>query len=144
MYAIIRAGGKQYRVQERNVVRLELLDSEPGSKVEWNDVAMLGGGSEIMIGRPVVEGARVLGRILAHGRTRRIVVYKFKPKKGYHRRRGHRQEFHDVLIEQILKPGEAPRVKVAAAEVEKDRPETEQAAPEAVAAAAAVSEVAAE
>ena len=113
MYAIVRTGGKQYRVAEKKVVRLELLDAQVGSQVELGDVAMLGGGPHALVGAPNVDGARVLGRVVAEGRTRRIVVYKFKPKKGYHRRRGHRQSFHDVLIEQVLGPGESPRVAVA-------------------------------
>ncbi|MDQ2730018.1 MAG: 50S ribosomal protein L21 [Armatimonadota bacterium] len=113
MYAIIRSGGKQYRVAENSVVRLELLDARVGSQVELSDVALLGGDSQVHIGRPTVEGARVLGKIVAHGRTRRIVVYKYKPKKGYHRRRGHRQNYHDVLIQQVLAPGQEPRQRRA-------------------------------
>jgi large subunit ribosomal protein L21 len=108
MYAIIQSGGKQYRVSENSVVRLELLDAEVGSRVELNDVAMLGGG-DVLVGQPLVTGARVLGKVVAHGRTRRIVVFKYKPKKGYHRRKGHRQHYHDVLIQQILAPGQEPR-----------------------------------
>ena len=109
MYAIIRSGGKQYRVHENRVVRLELLDSDVGSHVELNDVALLSGGADLLVGKPGVDGARVMGKVVAQGRTRRIVVYKFKPKKGYHRRRGHRQHYHDVLIQQILAPGQEPR-----------------------------------
>ena len=109
MYAIIRSGGKQYRVEEKRTVRLELLDSEVGSQVELNDVVLLGGDSNTLIGNPIVEGARVLGQVVTHGRTRRIVVYKYKAKKGYHRRRGHRQNYHEVLIQQILAPGQEPR-----------------------------------
>lgn len=117
MYAIIRSGGKQYRVAENSVVRLELLDGEVGSQVELSDVALLGGDSQVHIGQPIVEGARVLGKIVAHGRTRRIVVYKYKPKKGYHRRRGHRQNYHDVLIQQVLAPGQEPRQRRRAHEM---------------------------
>ena len=109
MYAIIRSGGKQYRVEENRVVRLELLDAEVGAQVELNDIALLAGGPETLIGKPIIDGARVLGKVIAAGRTRRIVVYKYKPKKGYHRRRGHRQHFHEVLVQQILSPGDEPR-----------------------------------
>lgn len=109
MYAIIRSGGKQFRVQENNVVRLELLDAEVGSQVELNDIALIGGADQTLVGQPLVEGARVLGKVVAHGRTRRIVVFKYKPKKGYHRRKGHRQHYHDVMVQQILGPGEEPR-----------------------------------
>jgi large subunit ribosomal protein L21 len=129
MYAIIRSGGKQYRVNENSVVRLELLDAEVGSVVELNDVALLGGDSQTLIGTPMVEGARVLGRVVAHGRTRRIVVYKYKPKKGYHKRRGHRQNYHDVLIQQVLAPGQEPRQKAApAVAADMDEPVADTAA----------------
>lgn len=115
MYAIVRSGGKQYRVEENRVVRLELLDADVGDDVELGEVALLSGGSGVQVGAPIVDGARVLGSVVSHGRTRRIVVFKYKPKKGYHRRKGHRQHFHDVLVRQILGPGEQPREQSARA-----------------------------
>ncbi|MGB9919358.1 MAG: 50S ribosomal protein L21 [Moorellales bacterium] len=101
MYAIIESGGKQYRVHEGEVLRLEKLAAEEGSTVPVERVLAVGRAEELRIGQPVVEGARVWLKVLRHGRGRKILVFKYKPKKNYRRRRGHRQEFTEVRVEKI-------------------------------------------
>jgi large subunit ribosomal protein L21 len=99
MYAVIKSGGKQYRVAEGDVVRLELLKSEPGETVEL-PVMMLGGES-VKIGNPTVEGASVSAEVLEHAKDRKIYINKFKAKSNYRRRTGHRQQFTAVRITKI-------------------------------------------
>ena len=101
MYAIIEAGGKQYRVQEGDVLRLDRLPAEDNETVVFDRVLAVKQGDEFRIGTPVVEGARVTGRVLGHGRDRKVIVFKYRPKVNYRRKRGHRQAFTRVKIERI-------------------------------------------
>jgi large subunit ribosomal protein L21 len=98
MYAIIRTGGKQYRVKQGDVFHVERLPGEEGSPLVFDDVLALGQGSDIRIGTPRVEGAKVNATILTQGRLRKIIVFKFKRRKNYQRKRGHRQYFTRVRI----------------------------------------------
>lgn len=109
MYAVIETGGKQVRVEEGDVVDLERLgDVEAGSEVVFDRVLMIGGGEgEAEIGDPLVEGARVRAQFVSDLRGRKIVVFKFKRRKGYRRRRGHRQELQRFRIEAIERNGGA-------------------------------------
>lgn len=109
MYAVIETGGKQVRVEEGDVVDLERLgDVEAGSEVVFDRVLMIGGGEgETQIGDPLVEGARVRAHLVSDLRGRKIVVFKFKRRKGYRRRRGHRQELQRFRIEAIERNGGA-------------------------------------
>src|SRR5688500_11426618 len=100
MYAVIKTGGKQYRVEEKSVVRVEKLDAEVGSTVELGPVLMLGGDS-VRSGTPVVEGATVTGRVVRQGKGRKINGFTYKAKKNQHRRYGHRQPFTEVVVESI-------------------------------------------
>lgn len=97
MYAVIKTGGKQYRVAEGDVLRVEKLEGEPGATVEFGQVLMIGG-DEVKLGSPEVDGGRVTAEILSQGRNRKIDVIKFKRRKGYHRKHGHRQHFTEVKI----------------------------------------------
>ncbi len=97
MYAIIRTGGKQYRVSEGDTIRVEKLPGEVGGKVELSDVLMLGG-EKSMIGKPLVPGARVDAEITAQDRAKKIVVFKFRRRKGYRRKAGHRQPYTELKI----------------------------------------------
>ncbi len=99
MFAVIQSGGKQYRVNQGDVVRLELLKAEPGDTVDL-PVVMLGG-DEPKIGTPLVEGATVKAQVLTHGKDKKIYVNKFKAKSNYRRRNGHRQNFTSVRITEI-------------------------------------------
>jgi len=96
MFAIVEAGGKQYRVAEGDVLRLEKLDAEAGSTVEL-PVLLLGGDS-VKVGAPRVDGASVTAEVIAHGRGDKLHVYKFKAKSNYRRHIGHRQSFTEVRI----------------------------------------------
>ncbi len=100
MYAVIRSGGKQYRVAEGDVVRLEKLGVESGP-VEFTDVLLVHTGEQTLIGKPIVEGARVTGTVEAEGLSDKVLVFKYKAKKQYRRTRGHRQAFAKVHIDKI-------------------------------------------
>ena len=100
-YAVIRTGGKQYTVSAGQVVEVEKLDVEPGSEIELNEVLMVSDEGSIKTGRPLVDGARVVARVLAQDRDRKIVVFKYKPKKRYRRKTGHRQSITRLAIKEI-------------------------------------------
>ena len=96
MYAIIKTGGKQYRVTEGETLRVEKLNTE-GSSVKFDQVLLVGG-DQVKIGVPMVEGASVDAEILRQGRAKKIIVFKKKRRKGYHKKQGHRQAFTEVRI----------------------------------------------
>lgn len=100
MYAVIRSGGKQYRVTEGEVVRLEKLQVESGP-VEFKDVLLVNTGEQTLVGTPVVEGAVVTGTVEGEGLGDKVIVFKYKAKKQYRRTRGHRQAFAQVHIDKI-------------------------------------------
>lgn len=96
MYAVIRTGGKQYRVSQDDVLRVEKLDAEVGASVKL-EVLAIGEGESLKIGTPVVADANVTATVVRHARARKVTVYKFRP-KNYSRKRGHRQAFTEVRI----------------------------------------------
>jgi len=100
VYAVIRSGGKQYRVAEGEVVRLEKLEVESGS-VEFKDILLVNTGEQTHIGNPLVEGATVAGTVEGQGLGEKVIVFKYKAKKQYRRTRGHRQAFTKVHIDKI-------------------------------------------
>ncbi|MBE7012938.1 MAG: 50S ribosomal protein L21 [Ruminococcaceae bacterium] len=100
MYAIIETGGKQYKVAEGDVVYVEKLVAAEGDAVKFDKVLAVGGGNTV-IGTPVVEGASVDAKVLAQGKGKKIIVFKYKPKKGSKTKQGHRQPFTKVQIEKI-------------------------------------------
>jgi len=101
-YAIIRSGGKQFRVSEGETVRVPSIDAEAGETVEL-EALVIGGteGGETRVGAPAVDGARVTGTVVEHGRGDKIIVFKKKRRKQYKRTRGHRQDFTAVKIDSI-------------------------------------------
>lgn len=101
MYAIIETGGKQYKVQEGLVLKVEKIDGNVHDEVEFPKVLAVIDQDNVKVGTPYVEGAVVKGRILEHGKGKKIIVFKYKPKKNYRRKQGHRQPFTRVLIEKI-------------------------------------------
>ncbi len=98
MYAIIEACGRQYKVAEGDVVFFEKLDTEEGKKVTFSDVVLVADGDKVEVGSPFVKGAKVEGKVVAHGKGKKIVVFKYKPKKNYRRKQGHRQPYTKVEI----------------------------------------------
>lgn len=101
MFAIIKTGGKQYKVQEGDVITVEKLSVADGETVEFNEVLMVSKDENAVIGTPTVEAATVTGKVMKHGRGKKIIVFKYKAKKNYHRKQGHRQAFTQVIIEKI-------------------------------------------
>jgi large subunit ribosomal protein L21 len=102
MYAIIKTGGKQYRVQKESVITVELLDQEEGSTFESDQVLFVKTGeNEFKVGTPFVKDVKVTGEILGHEKGKKVVVFKKKRRKGYRRKTGHRQNFTKVKINDI-------------------------------------------
>jgi large subunit ribosomal protein L21 len=102
MYAVIATGGKQYRVQEGAVVRIEKLDADQGASVEFNQVLLVGAGSSVTIGAPYVATAKVVATIESHGKGDKVRIVKFRRRKHYKREKTHRQPYTDVKITQIV------------------------------------------
>ena len=100
-YAIIRSGGKQFRVEEGGTVRVPTLDARAGDTVELEALVIGGGEGSVRVGTPAVEGARVTGTVVDHGRGPKVIVFKKKRRKQYKRTRGHRQDFTAVKIDSI-------------------------------------------
>ena len=98
--AVIRTGGKQYRVAPGDTIRIEKLAGEPGAAVEFSDVLMLGGDT-VKVGKPTVDGAKVTGQIVEQGRGEKLVIFKFRRRKRYKRKNGHRQSYTAVRITDI-------------------------------------------
>jgi len=113
MYAVIKTGGKQYRVQQGDVLRVEKLDAEVGKKVTFDDVLMLGEGADIKVGADVAK-AKVSAVVTEEGRDKKIVVFKKRRRKNYRLTQGHRQSFTTVQIEKITKPRATAKTAVAA------------------------------
>jgi large subunit ribosomal protein L21 len=101
MYAVVATGGKQYRVEAGEILRIEKLDGEVGAEVAFDQVLMLADGESIKIGQPLVSGAAVKGHIVEQGKQKKIIVFKYKRRKRYRRKQGHRQMFTAVKIDTI-------------------------------------------
>lgn len=101
MYAVIETGGKQYRVARGDTIFVEKLPVEPGQEVVFDRVLLVSLPEGCKIGQPTVDGASVVGKVVKHGRARKITVFKYKAKKNYRRTRGHRQPYTQVVIEEI-------------------------------------------
>jgi large subunit ribosomal protein L21 len=101
MYAVLATGGKQYRVQEGDVIYVEKLIADADSTVELNEVLAVGTEDGIKVGTPVVEGAKVVAKVAAQGKAKKVIVFKYKSKKDYRRKNGHRQPYTKLVIEKI-------------------------------------------
>ncbi|KRK65630.1 MULTISPECIES: 50S ribosomal protein L21 [Companilactobacillus] len=101
MYAIIKTGGKQYKVEENDSIFIEKLDVKEGDAVTFDDVILVSDGDSIKVGDPVVAGASVTGKVEKQGKDKKVVTYKYKPKKHSHTKTGHRQPYTRVLIDSI-------------------------------------------
>ncbi|SHI31650.1 50S ribosomal protein L21 [Parasporobacterium paucivorans] len=100
MYAIIATGGKQYKVSEGEILRVEKLSKEAGEKVSFDQVLFVGG-DNAKVGSPTVDGASVEATVVKEGKAKKIIVYKYKRKSGYHKKNGHRQQFTEIKIDKI-------------------------------------------
>lgn len=100
MYAIIETGGKQIKVEEGQVITIEKLDTDQGDSVTFDKVLFVGG-DNVKVGSPTVDGATVTAQVQKHGRQKKITVFKYKAKKNYHKKQGHRQPFTRVVIDKI-------------------------------------------
>jgi large subunit ribosomal protein L21 len=101
MYALIETGGKQYKVEEGDILSVERLKVDEGETVSFDKVLMISGEEGVRIGKPYIEGAVVEGEVLLHDKDKKIVVFKYKAKKNYRRKQGHRQPFTRVKINKI-------------------------------------------
>ena len=101
MYAIIKTGGKQYKVAEGDVIMVEKLSATEGEAVVFDEVLTVVNDGDVKVGKPVVEGAKVTGKVEAQGKDKKILVFKYKAKSNYRKRQGHRQPFTKVVIEKI-------------------------------------------
>ncbi len=101
MYAIFETGGKQYKVQEGDTLFVEKLPAPEGETVQFDKVLLVKDGDEVKVGTPVVDGASVQATVDEHGRGKKLTVFKYKPKKNYHRKQGHRQPYTKIKIEKI-------------------------------------------
>lgn len=101
MYAVVVTGGKQYKVQQGDTLYIEKLNAEPGQKVELTDVLMVEKDGQVTVGTPKVNGVKVVLDVVRHGKGKKIIVFKYKAKKNYRRKNGHRQPFTQVVVEKI-------------------------------------------
>ena len=101
MYAIIKTGGKQYRVQEGDLITIEKLEAAADETVTFDHVLTVVNDGSVKVGSPLVNGAKVTGKVVEHGKGKKILVFKYKAKSNYRRRQGHRQPFTKVRIESI-------------------------------------------
>ena len=100
MYAVIATGGKQYKVSEGDIIKVEKLDVAEGESYTFEDVLVVSGDA-LTVGNPTVKGATVSATVLENGKDRKVIVYKYKPKTGYHKKNGHRQQFTKLKIDAI-------------------------------------------
>ncbi|MCI6018160.1 MAG: 50S ribosomal protein L21 [Clostridiales bacterium] len=100
MYAIIATGGKQYKVAEGDVIKVEKLGAAAGESVVFDKILVVGG-DDVKVGNPTVDGASVTASVVKEGKAKKVIVYKYKRKTGYHKKNGHRQQYTQVKIEKI-------------------------------------------
>ena len=116
MYAIVETGGKQYQMTEGRYVDIELLEDAKDAKVVFDKIVMLVNGKKSKVGQPYVDGASVEGSIMLHGKDKKIIVFKQRPKKGYRKKQGHRQGYTRVMINKIRTSAQKKTEETAVAE----------------------------
>ena len=119
MYAIIESCGKQYKVAEGDIVFFEKLDVEEGKKVTFDNVVLVSDDKKVEVGAPYVKGVKVEGKVVSHGKGKKILVYKYKAKKNYRRTQGHRQPYTKVEITKIKTAAEKAEAKTETKTAEK-------------------------
>lgn len=115
MYAIIESCGRQYKVAEGEVIFFEKLDVEEGKKVTFDNVVLISDDGKVQVGAPYVKGVKVEGKVVSHGKGKKVLVYKYKAKKNYRRTQGHRQPYTKVEITKIKTAAEKAEAKEASA-----------------------------
>ena len=118
MYAIIESCGKQYKVTEGDIVFFEKLDAEEGEKITFDKVILVSEEGKVQIGNPHVKNVKVEGKVVSHGKGKKIIVFKMKPKKNYRRKQGHRQPYTKVEITSIKTANSKTETKAASAKAE--------------------------
>lgn len=101
MYAVIRTGGKQQTVAEGDVIKVEKLSGDAGSQIEFKDVLMVGMDKEVKLGQPTLANVKVVGEVVEQGKAKKVIAFKMKRRKGFHKKIGHRQQFTSVRIKEI-------------------------------------------
>jgi large subunit ribosomal protein L21 len=129
MYAVIETGGKQYRVNEGDVVRVELLPDEVGSEVSIDAVSLVATADDVHVGTPHVAGAQVRAKVVEVGRGSKVIAFKKKRRKGYRRKIGHRQAFTALQIEEIVAPSASTKKAVSEPKAEAEDKPAKKAAP---------------
>jgi large subunit ribosomal protein L21 len=122
MFAVIRTGGKQYKVAPDDVIAIERIQGEPGAEIELGEVLMLGDGANLTMGTPTVAGARVAVTVVDQNKADKVLIFKKKRRQGYHRTRGHRQQQTVVRITEILAAGQQRSARPAEAAAAKPKP----------------------
>ena len=102
MYAVFRTGGKQFRAEPGATIRVPTLQADEGAKVTFEDVLIALKGEEVVVGTPVLEGAKVTAEVLRHGRDKKVIVFKRKRRKQYRKKQGHRQGFTEIRVDDIV------------------------------------------
>jgi len=128
MYAVVNSGGKQYKIQQGEVLRVEKLSGDVGSSVTFDRVLMFSDGENVSIGQPLLDGVSVEGHIVEQGKAKKIIVFKYKRRKRFRRKNGHRQEFTAIKIDSINAKGTKAE-KGSEPKVEAKEPEAPKAAP---------------
>ena len=123
MYAVFRSGGKQYRASKGDVLKVEKIDAEEGAKITFDEVLLVGEGSDIKVGSPLLSGSSVSGKVLKQGKSRKVSVVKFRRRQNYLRQHTHRQQFTEVESTDIAGAG-----KAAPKAAEEDKPAAKKAA----------------
>ncbi len=129
MYAVVKTGGKQYRVAKDDIIKIERLTGEAGEVITLDDVLMVGEGDNITVGAPLVEGASVAGEILEQGRGPKIIVFKKRRRQNYRRKKGHRQDLTVLKVTEILTGGAKPSAAAKTAAPKKTDAPAAEAAP---------------
>ena len=104
MYAIVETGGMQFKVFPNHIIRVPKLDQDEGKKVNLDKVLLFSDGDKTLIGSPDVKGAKVTAEVLSHGKEKKVIVFKMKRRKNYRRKRGHRQDYTELLIKDVIGP----------------------------------------
>lgn len=126
MYAIIETGGKQYRVEKDDVIHVPKMKADVGTQVEFESILLLSNGEHTSVGAPNVPQAKVVASILGHKKENKVIVFKMKRRKGYRRKKGHRQDYTELLIQDIVSAtGKVHHEKMTAEAQTKSQPESQ-------------------